>query len=228
MFCRREVARALRLDDVQHRHPSTFPVHGPKRRGEGEAETEAGRHAASEGHGAAPHGKHSPHESHESHERHEKAEAGEAHSHKKDQQHRRDDAFDRHGSPVSQGEKEGLKTNPELKNRQAGNPRPVDPANQLAKKSEHDKRDERLDSLSVPNSVFGRDRVTISPEAQVVPAVSRKSEAVGVKKQRQKYLPPGLNTLAAKANPAKPAFKEFLDAFVKNYIDEPAASAVAS
>ena len=142
-----------------------------------------------------------------------------------DQQHRRDDVYDRHGSPVSQGEKEGLKTNPELKNRQLKDPRPVDPATQAAKKSEHEKRDERLDAASVPNSVFGRDRVTISPEAQVVPAIGRKSEAVGVKKQRQKYLPPGLNGLAARANPSTPPFQEFLDAVVKNYSDTPTAKA---
>lgn len=144
---------------------------------------------------------------------------------KQDQQHRRDDIFDRHGSSVSYGEKEALKTNPELKNRQAKDPRAVQPAAQLAKKSEHTRRDERLEAQSVPNSVFGRDRVTLSPEVQLVPAITRKSEAVGVKKNRSKCLPPGLNSLAAKANPAPkgnvtpppPSFGEFLGAFVNNF-----------
>jgi hypothetical protein len=126
--------------------------------------------------------------------------------------------FDRHGATVSQGEKEALKVNPELKNRQVKDPRQVDPASQLARKTEQDKREERYDAQSVPNSVFGQDRVTLSPEVQMVPAVTRKAEAVGVKKGRQKYLPPGLNGLAAKANPATPpAFEELLTALVKNF-----------
>ena len=209
----------MRLDDVQNR-PFQAHGHSGRRRGEGEAETEAGRHGA-EAHGAAEHGRSARRGEHGEKDKHE---AGEAHD-KKDQQHRRDDVYERHGTPISQGEKEGLKTNPELKNRQVKDPRPIDPATQATKKSEHDKRDERLDSLSVPNSVFGRDRVTISPEAQVVPAITRKSEAVGVKKQRQKYLPPGLNGLAARANPAPPPFHEFLDALVKNYSDGPSTKA---
>ncbi len=211
------------MDDIQYRH-SSLHAHGHssggrKGRGEGEAETEAGRHGAGVHgvHGLSEHGHGAT-----SKDKHESAEAAGAHD-KKDQQHRRDDVYDRHNSPVSQGEKEGLKTNPELKNRQVKDPRLVDPANKTAKQSEHDKREERYDAQSVPNSVFGQDRVTLSPETRMVPAVTRKAEAVGVKKQRQKYLPPGLNNLAAKANP--PAFQEFLDAFVKNFSDTPSAKA---
>lgn len=217
----------MRLDGVQNRRPSSFQAHGLNRRGEGEAETEAGRHGAVGAHAAVSHGHDAGHQPGEK-DKARAEEPGDAHHQKKDQQHRQHDVFDRHGSPVSQGEKEGLKTNPELKNRQVKDPRPLDPTQTAARRSELDKREERLDAISVPNSVFGRDRVTISPEAQVVPAITRKSEAVGVKKQRQKFLPPGLNTLAAKANPAKPAFSEFLDAFVKNFSDDPAPSTRAS
>jgi hypothetical protein len=132
-----------------------------------------------------------------------------------DDQHRRDDPFDKTKSPLPLGEREGLKTNPELKTRQTPTPRPIE-ATTEARKTPHEKRDERLEAQSVPNSVFGQDRVTLSPEAQVVTPVHRKAEAVGVKRMRQKYLPPGLNGLAARANPA-PRFEEFLDAFQSNF-----------
>lgn len=211
----------MKLDDAIHRHPFPHSRHHGKAHeeqgGEGTAETEAGRH------GAACHGPHGAAEQRgQSHGSEEKGQAaGEAdHRHdKQDQQHRRDDLFEKHGgSTVSFGEKEGLKANPEIKNRQARDPRPVDPALQSARKSEHDKRYERYEAQSVPNCVFGQDRVTLSPEVQMVPAVTRKSEAVGAKKSNRRSLQPGLNGLAKKANPATPpAFAEFLSALVKNY-----------
>lgn len=208
----------MKLDDAIHRHPFPHSRHHGKAHeeqgGEGTAETEAGRHGAAV-HGAQGGSEHPRHGSED--KSHEVGQAEHRHD-KEDQQHRRDDVFDRHGGTVSLGEKEGLKTNPELKNRQAKDPRPVDPAHQLARKSEHDKREERYDALSVPNCVFGQDRVTLSPEVQMVPAVTRKSEAVGAKRSNRRSLQPGLNGLAKKANPATPpAFAEFLSALVKNY-----------
>jgi hypothetical protein len=202
----------LRLDDAKHRHPS-YHSHGQGKaqgsHGEGEAQTESGRQ-----HGVSDKGP-SQHRHGSEEKKHEAGESGEARK-KKDQQHRRDDVFDKHGSTTSQGEKEALKVNPEIKNRQVKDPRQVEPSAIAAKKSEHQKREEKFDAQTVPNSVFGQDRVTLSPEVQMTPAITRKSEAVGVKRGRQKYLPPGLNSMAAKANPA-PQFQEFLSAFVKNF-----------
>ena len=202
----------MKLDDALHR-PSPYPFHGQGRLKaggvQGEAETEAGRHGAG-ARSAQVHG-HSP----GAHEPGEKPEAGD----KKDQQHRRDDPFDRARSAVPQGEKEGLKTNPELKNRQnKGESRPIEQTRE-ARKSPQDKNDERFEAQSVPNSVFGQDRVTISPEAQMPTPITRKADAASLKKGRRKSLPPGLNGLAARANPAPkpPAFEEFLGAFVKNF-----------
>lgn len=146
---------------------------------------------------------------------------------------RRDNVFERQGAPLSKAESEGLKaqqSNPELKNRQQRDPRLHDPRVAEVRKSDTDKRDDRLDAQAVPNSVFGRDRVTLSPEAQVVPNITRKAEAANIKKQRQKFLPPGLNGLAARANPSAPSaaprsggsenseqFDSFLSAFQDNF-----------
>lgn len=132
------------------------------------------------------------------------------------------DPFDKGPSGVSSAEKEGLKLNPELKARTNPEPKPLAPSVVRKKKSEHDQREEQRDAQSVPNSVFGQDRVILSPEAQMVPAITRKAEAVGVKPNRQRFLPPGLNKLAAKANPpapppTRPPFEEFVAAFSKNF-----------
>jgi hypothetical protein len=203
----------LKLDDATsiHRYPSKPPQSKTKgSQGKSEAEQEAGRHGTTEaGSGKEQQGP-------DDKQATEKCSGPED---KKDQQHRRGDPFDRQKTAVPEGEKEGLKTNPELKSRQFKDPKLVDPATIAAKKSEPEKRDERFDAQTVPNSVFGQDRVTLSPEVQMPPAVTRKSEAVGVKRGRQKYLPPGLNKLAAKANPAPtpPPFQDFLNALVKNF-----------
>ncbi len=146
---------------------------------------------------------------------------------------RRDGVYERQGAPLSKAESEGLKaqqSNPELKNRQQRDPRLHDPRVTEIRKTEANRRDDRLDAQAVPNSVFGRDRVTLSPEAQVVPNITRKAEAANVKKQRQKFLPPGINGLAARANPSTPPtsqrsatsensehFDNFLAAFQDNF-----------
>lgn len=116
-------------------------------------------------------------------------------------------------------EKEMLRSHPEARSPSLRGEHLANQAARSSRTPEVDRREQDRQAQTVANSVFGQDRVTISPEAQIVPGISRKSEAVGVKRMRGKCLAPGLQKLAAKANPAPPAppMAQLLDALVKNF-----------
>lgn len=116
--------------------------------------------------------------------------------------------------------KDGLRMSPQLKVKPKpptrAHPTKVKPLD----KTEVQKADEKFQGQSLVPSVFGSDRITISAEAQIVPGVTRKADAVGVKKLRGKYNMPGIGGLVAKATPkAKPTsdFGAFLEALTQNF-----------